>query len=276
MLVHGYSLCFTLQIVQVLASRQYHISPSEDGCSCTWNADFPCLKSDGKCWGITNAEMCTIQGGQFCGNTSTCGCAKADFPCSLNGKCWGYSPGAVCESMGGTYCGTGGSGLQPSVPPPQGWAGVLRQHNIYRCMHGVPALTWTTQLQQQAQAWANQMQGVMQHGGHEGAGQNLAQLIPPTYDDVAMVRAWYDEISLTNNGLVSGFALGTGHYTQVVWRGTQQVGCAHFMRPTCNTANKPCLLVCHYFPPGNYKGQYQNNVKAPVKSYSECEGLISR
>ena len=49
-----------------------------------------------------------------------------------------------------------------------------------------------------------------------------------------------------------------GHYTQVVWRDTRQVGCASVV---CNS-NSPFqghpqwrIWVCDYAPPGNYVGQ---------------------
>ena len=194
-----------------------------------------------------------------------------------NAQCWSYSPGATCEGAGGKYCGSEGSGLQPAVPPPSGWDAVLRRHNVYRCMHGVPLLSWSTRLQQQAQAWADHTQGAMYHGGHDGAGQNLATMWPRSYfDDVRGVQMWYEEIKLTSNGLVNSFGHLTGHYTQVVWRGTAQIGCAHYLRNTCDGSSNPCLLVCHYFPPGNVGGLFQTNVNAPLKSQATCEHELNR
>merc|ERR1719460_1295591 len=52
------------------------------------------------------------------------------------------------------------------------------------------------------------------------------------------VDLWYDEIKLTpgGKGEISGFTKGTGHYTQVVWKRTTELGCAVNGR----------LLVCQY------------------------------
>ena len=64
---------------------------------------------------------------------------------------------------------------------------------------------------------------------------------------------WYDEIKQYRfpDG---GFSMQTGHFTQVVWRGTTQVGCGHSQ---CNGND---IWVCEYDPPGNWEGQYRENV----------------
>jgi hypothetical protein len=51
-----------------------------------------------------------------------------------------------------------------------------------------------------------------------------------------------------------------GHYTQLVWRGTARVGCAHRVC-TINWPFGPAtpgswdFWVCDYEPPGNFVGQ---------------------
>merc|ERR1719183_3287925 len=74
------------------------------------------------------------------------------------------------------------------------------------------------------------------------------------------VQLWYDEIKLTNGGVVSGFSHGTGHYTQVVWKGSVSLGCGQNGRWLC----------CNYGPGGNMGGTYTQNVFAPTKSAAEC------
>jgi hypothetical protein len=68
-----------------------------------------------------------------------------------------------------------------------------------------------------------------------------------------VVQMWYDEIAQYRfpDG---GFSMKTGHFTQVVWRGSRRVGCGHSQ---CKGMD---ILVCEYDPAGNWEGQYRDNV----------------
>lgn len=70
-----------------------------------------------------------------------------------------------------------------------------------------------------------------------------------------VVSAWVSERGQYdfNSG---GFSMETGHFTQVVWIGTERVGCA--MR-TCGGMD---LWVCNYDAPGNVQGAYSQNVQS--------------
>ena len=59
----------------------------------------------------------------------------------------------------------------------------------------------------------------------------------------------YDEISMVDWNNVD-FTESTGHFTQLVWRSTTQVGCAKMM---CSTAWRQ-ITVCEYLPRGNVIG----------------------
>jgi hypothetical protein len=64
---------------------------------------------------------------------------------------------------------------------------------------------------------------------------------------------WYDEIKDYDfNG--GGFSMTTGHFTQVVWKQTKQIGCA---KVTCKGMD---IYVCNYDPPGNVERGYKQNV----------------
>lgn len=123
----------------------------------------------------------------------------------------------------------------------------LSAHNSLRAKHGVPALSWSGQLAGVAQAYANQC--VFEHN-NTSYGENLAQATDPNVG--AMVNDWYSEISAYD--FASGTGNGTGHFTQVIWKSTTQVGCGMAM---CSGG---AILVCNYSPAGNVDGQFVDNV----------------
>jgi hypothetical protein len=106
-----------------------------------------------------------------------------------------------------------------------------------------------------AQAWADSLKNQGCKFGHSGSqwGENLAAGTSGTLDGNAVSAMWYDEVKLYNfNG--GGFSMETGHFTQVVWRGTKQIGCGV---TTCRGMD---VWVCNYDPPGNVDRGYKANV----------------
>lgn len=138
---------------------------------------------------------------------------------------------------------------------PRGDAAWVDAHNRYRAKHCAAALTWSAKLADVAQRWANALRDRGCQFGHSGGsyGENLAAGTKGTLDPAAVVKMWYDEIAQYRfpDG---GFSMETGHFTQVVWRGTQRVGCGHSQ---CKGMD---IYVCEYDPPGNWEGQYRDNV----------------
>lgn len=129
---------------------------------------------------------------------------------------------------------------------------VLNAHNALRARHGVPALNWSSSLAGTAQAWAERC--VFEHSSN-GLGENLAMGTSGSYPPASFVEDWYSEIGAYD--FASGTGDGTGHFTQVVWKSTTQIGCG---LAQCGGDD---LLVCNYSPPGNYAGQYVENVPPP-------------
>jgi hypothetical protein len=128
-------------------------------------------------------------------------------------------------------------------------------HNRVRAKHCAGPLSWSVKLAQVAQQWANALRDKGCAFGHSNGsfGENLAAGTSGTLDPETVVKMWYDEVAHYRfpNG---GFSMKTGHFTQVVWRGTSQVGCGHSQ---CNGMD---IWVCEYDPPGNWEGQYRENV----------------
>ena len=128
----------------------------------------------------------------------------------------------------------------------------LDKHNQLRSRHCVPLLAWSERLATTAQQWANACD--FRHSGN-GLGENLAMGTSGAYPPDAQIQSWYDEVGQYDFAS-GGFSSGTGHFTQVIWRSTTEVGCGV---ATCGGED---MLVCNYSPPGNYQGEYQQNVPA--------------
>jgi len=128
-------------------------------------------------------------------------------------------------------------------------------HNRVRAQHCAGALSWSPKLAQVAQQWANSLRDKKCSFAHSGGsyGENLAAGTTGTLSPESVVGMWYDEVAHYKfpDG---GFSMETGHFTQVVWRGTTQVGCG---TSRCNGMD---IWVCEYDPAGNWEGQYRDNV----------------
>jgi len=140
-----------------------------------------------------------------------------------------------------------GSGLAPALQA------VLDAHNSHRVTHCVSVLTWSPTLAAQAQAWADQCNFV--HSS-SGSGENLWMGTAGHYTPTQVVDSWYAEIASYQYSQ-PGFSASTGHFTQIVWKSSTQLGCG---RATCQGND---LWVCNYAPPGNYQGQFVQNVLPP-------------
>jgi uncharacterized protein YkwD len=132
----------------------------------------------------------------------------------------------------------------------------LDAHNRVRAKHCAPALTWSATLAGVAQKWADELAAKGCAFGHSPGrkyGENLAAGTVGALDPESTVAMWYDEIKLYKfpDG---GFSMQTGHFTQVVWTTTTQVGCGHVQ---CKGND---IYVCNYDPPGNWEGQYKEHV----------------
>jgi uncharacterized protein YkwD len=151
----------------------------------------------------------------------------------------------------------------PRAPEPASPAGgtdaqrLIAAHNKVRAQHCAPPLTWSAKLAQVAQQWANNLRDQGCKFGHSGGqyGENLAAGTTGAMDPEAVVAMWYDEIK-GYSFKQPGFSMQTGHFTQVVWRSTTQVGCGVAQ---CKGND---IWVCNYDPPGNWEGQYPQQVLA--------------
>ncbi|NXP09157.1 PI16 inhibitor, partial [Thinocorus orbignyianus] len=138
---------------------------------------------------------------------------------------------------------------------------ILDEHNKYRSQVSPPAMdmlkmTWDMELEAFAQAYAEKC--IWDHNKERGRrGENLFAMAP-TLDLEFAVEDWNAEekfYNLTTSTCVPGQMCG--HYTQVVWANTHQIGCgSKFCEKIEGIETEDMyLLVCNYYPPGNMKGR---------------------
>ena len=133
---------------------------------------------------------------------------------------------------------------------------VITAHNQYRAKHNAPPLKWSSKAAMVAQRWAEQLAKMnkLQHGDHEGMGQNLAYMSGKPMTGQEATDMWYNEIKDYDFSNPK-FTPGTGHFTQVVWAGSTEIGVGKA------TNGRQTFVVANYCPPGNYQGQFKENVK---------------
>ena len=128
-----------------------------------------------------------------------------------------------------------------------------------------------------AQKWAQNLAdtGIFQHSGADAVGENLYASFGMEVNGKTVVDSWYNEIQdydfsspgfSSNTGkntihqimknclLIYQFCI-SGHFTQLVWVGSTQLG----IGKTTST-DGTTYVVANYLPPGNFEGEFQVNV----------------
>ena len=137
---------------------------------------------------------------------------------------------------------------------------LLAAQNAERSAIGVPSVKWDDRLAADARGWANELAatGKFEHSpdkaGEEPQGENLWAGTPRAFSPEAMVGLWADEKRDYRPGVFpdnsrSGDVEHVGHYTQLIWRGSGQVGCATAV------GKHEEFLVCRYSAAGNVYGE---------------------
>ncbi len=136
---------------------------------------------------------------------------------------------------------------------------ILAAHNAFRSEVGVDPLMYNTSLAASAQAWAEHDAGIgsLDHSDPEGNyGENIARWQGASWTDI--VDLWGAEQSyflfgpFGDTSSTTGHWYDIGHYTQIIWNTTTQIGCGK----AANITQDAEYFVCRYYPPGNYLGRY--------------------
>ncbi len=144
---------------------------------------------------------------------------------------------------------------------------MLRAHNAVRKEHGLTSLTWSNTLAKSAEVWGEILtedECDFYHDPDTPYGENLYwQWISDSENESLIstpeeaVTWWADEIrfyNYTKNTCRRG--QDCGHYTQIVWADTTEVGCSvHTCFERSNDNTQTDLWVCRYNPPGNIEGE---------------------
>lgn len=135
---------------------------------------------------------------------------------------------------------------------------LVERHNYWRSQVGSPDVVWSDELAAYAQEWVEYLAEngcSMQHRPRSGEyaqqyGENVFMSWGGNPTPNYVVDYWASEREYYNGEAISqeNF-MKIGHYTQVVWSRTTEIGCAKI---TCNGKE---IWVCNYNPSGNYLGQ---------------------
>ena len=137
---------------------------------------------------------------------------------------------------------------------------ILAAQNRYRAEVNVTPLTWSDNLSAQAQKCADfnaanfLKQGTTKHCPTPGNGQNIALATSSSHlTSPQMVDLWGNEKRYFINGEFpsvssTGSPAAVGHYTQMIWQNSSEVGCGEAGAGGNN------ILVCDYSPQGNING----------------------
>jgi pathogenesis-related protein 1 len=126
--------------------------------------------------------------------------------------------------------------------------GSLRETNRARQIVGVKPVSWDQKLAASAYAVSKRLSDagcILKHSGWGGVGENLymtGRSSPFSFKDA--VSLWFKERSSWRRGILN-------HFTQLVWKDTQRIGCAKSVNHYKNCE----IVTCHYWPQGNIIGR---------------------
>lgn len=144
----------------------------------------------------------------------------------------------------------------------------VKTHNDLRKKHGVPSVKHSKDLSDYAQKWAEHLAATGSFGHSscqlksDRLGENIACRSGTgnvDYSGKDVTEYWYSEIKDHQFG-TEPRSSGTGHFTQVVWKETKEVGFGK-----AKSGGGRVFVVGSYRPAGNMVGSFKDNVPPPKK-----------
>ncbi|KAH8243335.1 hypothetical protein KR032_006626, partial [Drosophila birchii] len=151
----------------------------------------------------------------------------------------------------------------------------LIEHNRLRRLHGVPPVKLSEELTLRAIEYAKVRSYIITmilckpfdtqvlaahqnlvHSKSDGLyGENLCIR---TRDPEKCVQYWYNE-HIFYDYSSPRFSFETGHFTQVIWVGTKEIGWGE-----AKDSYGTYYVVCMYIPSGNIRGEFAKNIPMPT------------
>ncbi|XP_019772948.1 venom allergen 5 2 isoform X2 [Dendroctonus ponderosae] len=154
-------------------------------------------------------------------------------------------------------------------------------------------MNYNRELEFLAQCWANACNGnplvhdrCRRTAQYVHVGQNLGYInsTDPKINKIKAIKdlilLWYDEVALFDSSWINDTQIRSpdlvvGHYTQLVWANSMEIGCAisYYTHTVQNRIWHQLILVCNYGPGGNYLG---NPVYEAGKVATRCPKGMER
>jgi len=156
----------------------------------------------------------------------------------------------------------------------------LEYHNYYRIKHSTCKLNLNKSLNKMAQLYAEELaknnSGLEHSKGRKNIGENLYMGGGYTQNGTVSYNAsqtllYYSE-SKGYNYSFEGFSTGTGHFTQLVWNKTTDVGFGYAIagaKEDSDVTTYTLYCVSNYWPGGNVLTQFTKNVFPYNESLNE-------
>jgi uncharacterized protein YkwD len=190
------------------------------------------------------------------------------------GGAGGAAGSAGASAAAGSGGAAGAAGATAATGETGRLVGMTAAHNAVRARQmnpmpstSLPQMTWSAQLATTAQAYAEKLAAnncAFEHSQAPGLGENLAFYGGTMATAQQVTEGWAAEEECYTFGkfmttdacdmqcVMEKFANGCGHYTQIVWRNTMQLGCGV---AACPGSGRKEIWVCNYKNQGNIVGQ---------------------